>query len=171
MIDQLKELDETNTIIIINDDIIDFAETDQSKIVSVKICSVDDNEFVILELEDLYIVSHNFDIDPRYYVYQIMDSGSIEDLEQDGYFFLTEEMEFRSKIVNKEDNKTHIYKYSDVGAVYELAEDNCDNPIESICEYNSSSHHLSNMLVIKYSDETLLILQGFEVFEEDLEIE
>ena len=167
MIDQLKEMGDGDLITITNEDAIDFVETDQSEIVFIKTCATDDNEFVILELNDFYLVSHNFDTDPRYYIYQILNSGSVEDLEQDGYFFLTEDMEFRSKIVNKEDNKSHTYKHSEVGAVYELTT-NDESQIESICEYYSSSHCLSNMLVIKNIDETLLILQGVEISEDEL---
>lgn len=170
MIDQLKELKERSTISIENTDAIDFLETEQSTLVNINICSIDDSEFIILELDDFYFVSHNFDIDPRYYLYQIINSGSIEDLEQDGYLFLNEDMEFRSKIVNKENTKPIIYKHSDIGAVYELTENNSDNPIESLCEYYSTSNYLTNMLIIKKEDE-LIILQGMEVSETDFKLE
>jgi hypothetical protein len=121
-------------------------------------------------MEDSYLVAHNFDTDPRYFIYQVFDSGSAEDLEQDGYYFLTEDQDFRNKIVFRDDNRSHVYKHSEIGAVYDILDETNEISI-SLCEYVSNSHELSNLLVIKQEDDELLILQGIEIDQEDITID
>lgn len=170
MIDQLKEIEKGTFFAFNNEEVISLAETDEAEVSSVKLYSTDENELVVIELDETYLVAHDFDTDPRYFFYQILDSGAIEDLENDGYYFLNEEQDFRNKIVCRDDSRGHIYKHSEVGIVYDM-EDHEEETI-SICEYISNSHELSHILVIKNDEEdNLLILQGIEINEEDFEID
>lgn len=169
MIEQLKDLEDGSLVVFDHDDVTAMSSTDQMEVTGVKVCAADENEFVIVELDDYYLVAHNFDTDPRYFFYQVLDSGTAEDLENDGYYFLTEDQDFRSKIVCRDDNRGHVYKHSEVGAVYEMAVQTDDQEeIMSLCEYISNTHELTHMIVIKSEeDEDLLILQGFEISEDD----
>jgi hypothetical protein len=170
MIEQLKDLTSGTTINFDNEDIAGFTEVEQMNVTSVELYSIDDNEIVVVELDEFYIVAHNFDTEPRIYLYQILDHGTTEDLENDGYYFLTEDQDFRSKIVNRDDTRSHIYKHSEVGAVYYMSDSNGDCET-SICEYICNSHELANMLVIKKEEDELLILQGFEISADDISFE
>lgn len=173
MIEQLKDLENNQTIVFDHDDVTTISSTDELKVTEVKVCIADENEFVIVELDEYYLVAHNFDHDPRYFFYQIFDSGTAEDLENDGYYFLTEDQDFRSKIVCRDDNRGHVYKHSEVGAIYDMiAQTNDEEEAISLCEYISNTHDLSHMIVIKSEEnENLLILQGFEIGENDFTID
>jgi hypothetical protein len=115
------------------------------------------------------LVAHNFDTDPRYFFYQLLDSGTAEDLENDGYYFLTEDLDFRSKIVCRDDSRGHVYKHSEIGAVYDMTDES--DEIVSLCEYVSNTHDMTHMLVIKQDDDELVILQGIEIGEDDFTID
>jgi hypothetical protein len=151
MIEQIKELVEGMTV---------YCDDNEDIVVSVKILTdEDENDFVIVELETSYLIAHNFDNEVRYFNYQILDSGIVENLEDDGYYFLTEDEEFCNKIAFREDNKTYVYKQSEIGAVYNILDQNDEE--FSLCEYDGSS---DNLLVIKNNDD-LLVLQGVEIAE------
>lgn len=170
MLEMLKELQKGTVLEFSNEEIIDFIESDQTIVSKVDVIrSDDDMELVIVEMDYFYLITHNFDTDPRYYLYQMLDCGEIEDLEQSGYLFLTDDSDFRSKIINREEGKSHVYKHSEIGANYNLIGDTDEDEMSvSVCEYTSSSHHLSHMLVLMTNDETLKIFQGFEISEEDI---
>jgi diphthamide synthase subunit DPH2 len=170
MLEILKELQKGTILEFSNEDIIDFIESDQIGVSNVSVIQSDDDmELIIVEMDYFYLIAHNFDTDPRYYLYQMLDSGDIEDLEQNGYLFLNDDSDFRSKIVNREEGKAHVYKHSEIGAVYDLiGNDEEEETSVAICEYISSSHHLSHMLVLMANEETLKVFQGFEISEEDI---
>jgi hypothetical protein len=171
MIEQLKELEPSAIVIFDTEDVAAITDTDEMEVSEVRICAADDNEFVIVELDEFYLVAHNFDTDARYFFYQVLDSGAAEDLENDGYYFLTEEQDFRSKIVCRDESRGHVYKHSEVGAVYEMSDQNSETEeIVSLCEYISNTHDMTHMLVIKNEEDELLILQGIEITEDDFTI-
>lgn len=167
MIEQLKDLTEGTLVAFDNEDVIEIADADELVVSEVRTCLTDDNEFVIVEMDDFCLVAHNFDTDPRYFFYQLLDSGTAEDLENDGYYFLTEEQDFRSKIVCRDDSRGHVYKHSEVGALYDVAD---GEECVSLCEYVSNTHDLTHMLVIKGEDDELLIYQGIEIAEDDFTV-
>jgi hypothetical protein len=166
MIEQLKDL-EAGTTLFLGEDAAEVIGVDQTNVVSVEMCATDDGEFTIVELENQYLVAHDFDTEPKYYIYQILDSGNAKELENDGYFFLNDERDFRSKIVCKDDVSGHTYTHSEIGAIYDI--DSCE--ISAICEYTSKTHEMSHILIIKKEDEMLLILQGIEVSEDDIAVD
>jgi hypothetical protein len=173
MIDELKEIEDGSLITFDNEEI-SALTSDPIAVSSVKICNSEDNEIVIvgMEMDEYCLVAHNFDTDPRYFFYQTFDAGSAEELENDGYYFLTEEQDFRNKIVCRDDTRGHVYKHSEIGAVYEMvvATDDDDEEIISVCEYTSNTHEMTHMLVIKREDDDLIILQGFEISEDDFQL-
>ena len=175
MIEDLK-ISEDKTIFFTEDNLTTFIGQDQANIQEVHSYSIEDGEIVMCELDDeFYLVAHNFESDPRYFIYQVIDTGSQDDLEKSGYHFISEDEEFKEKIVISDDNKLAVYKHSDVGAIYSLeSEDEIDAEI-SICEFTSPSNYLSHILIERVEhdrhDIDVTIYQGFELDEDDFELD
>lgn len=170
MIEEFKNLQPEDTIVFADDQVIDFFEEEELTVTGVRIYSSDDDtEMVIVEMDEFYLVAHNFESDEKCFVYQLIDEGETGDLEDEGYKFLNEDDDFRHKIVIREDGKTFVYHPSDTGAIYGLSRERADNDSDepqevSICEFTSSSARLGYIL-IEREDDKAYIMQGFEVEE------
>jgi len=167
MIEELKNLQPEDTITFTDDQVIDFFEGEELTVTRVRVYSSDDAEMVVVEMDEFYLVAHNFESDEKCFVYQLVDEGNTADLEDEGYKFLNEDDDFRHKIVIREDGKAFVYHPSDTGAIYGLTRERADNdsseePQEvSICEFVSLSARLGNIL-IEREDDCAYIMQGFE---------
>jgi hypothetical protein len=174
MIEELKTLEVDDTIIFSDEQVIDFFEDEEMTVTGIRVYKVDDNEMIVVEMDEFYLIVHNFQSEETCYVYQLVDEGDTGDLEDDGYKFLNEEDDFRHKIVIREEGKTQVYHHSDTGAIYDLTrerdDEGSDEPVEvSLCEFISHSGRLTHIL-IEREDERALIMQGFEIDEDALEL-
>ncbi len=174
MIEELKNLQPEDTIFFNDDQVVDFLESEEMSVTGVRVYSIDDTEMVVIEMDEFYLVAHNFESDEKCFIYQLIDEGDTSDLEDEGYKFLNEDDDFRHKIVIREEGKTHVFHHSDTGAIYgltrERTEDDSDEPEEvSICEFQSSSARFMNIL-IEREDDCAYIMQGFEIEEDSFEL-
>lgn len=172
MIEELKALQPDDVIFLSEDDVIDFTGTDELTVTGVRVYTSEDNELVMVEMDDFYLVAHNFQTDEQYFIYQLVDEGEVSDLEENGYKFLNDDDDFRHKIVNREDGKAHVFVHSETGAVYGMTktrDDDGEDQEVSLCEYRSQSARYSNIL-IEQEEGFTRICQGFEIGEGDFEI-
>lgn len=175
MIDELKNLKVEDTIFFPNDQVADFFEEEELTVTGIKTYSSDDAEMVIVEMDEFYLVVHNFESEEKCFAYQLVTEGNTGDLEDEGYKFLNDDDDFRHKIVIREEGKTFIYHPSDAGAIYGLTRERTDNDSEeepqevAICEYIANSARLEHIL-IEREDDNAYILQGFEIGEDDFEL-
>jgi hypothetical protein len=169
MIEELKNLQPEDTILFTDEQVLEFFEEEELTVTCVKVYSIDEAEMVIVEMEDLFLIAHNFQEDEKLFAYQLVNKGSPSDLEEEGFKFLSEDDDFRHKIVIREDGKAYSYRPSETGAIYNLNLENGDSQETSICEFLSSSARL-NQIIIEYDGENARILQGIEINEESFEI-
>lgn len=171
MIEEFKNLKTEDTVVFVDEDVTDFLEHEELTVTGVRIYSLDDTEMVIVEMDEFYLVAHNFESEEKLFIYQLVDEGTTWGLEEEGFKFLNEDDDFRHKVVIREDGKSFVYHPSDTGAIYGLTrelndEDNEGEPQEvSICEFYSSSARL-NQILIEREDDKACILQGFEITED-----
>jgi hypothetical protein len=172
MIEEFKNMQSDCIIKFSNESVIDFLEEEELTVTGVKVYSSDDDtEMVIIEMDDFYLVAHNFESEEKCFIYQLVDEGTTNELEDEGYRFLNDDDDFRHKIVIREDGKSFTYHPSDTGAIYGLTrerEDNeSDEPQEvAICEFVSNTARLDHIL-IEREDDLAFIMQGLEINEED----
>lgn len=171
MIEELKNLQIEDTIFFSNDQVVDFFEEEELTITDIKIYSSEDAEMIAIEMNEFYLIVHNFESDEKYFAYQLVTEGNTEDLEGEGYKFLNEDDDFRHKIVIRDDGKTSVYHPSDTGAIYGLTKEKRNNDSEevAVCEYFANSDKLEYIL-IERGDDSACIFQGFEIKETDFEL-
>lgn len=167
MIEELKELQSDDIIILLEDEAIEFTGMEEMTVTGVRVYTSDDSELVMVEMDDFYLVAHNFQSEEQYFIYQLVDEGDVSDLEDNGYKFLNEDDDFRHKIVNREEGKAHVFTHSETGAIYGLTktrDDEGDDQEVSLCEYKSNSAQYNHIL-IEQEDGHTRICQGFEITE------
>lgn len=174
MIDELKNLQVEDTIFFTNDQAIDFFEEEELSVTGIKIYSSDDSEMVIVEMDEFFLVAHNFESDEKFFAYQLIAEGETGELEDEGYKFLNDDDDFRHKIAIREDGMTVVYHPSDAGAIYGLSKEKTDSDSDepnevAICEYVTNSELLEYIL-IEREDDCASIMQGFEIEEKDFKI-
>jgi hypothetical protein len=174
MIEELKNLQAEDTIIFKHDQVIDLFEGEEMTVTGVRVYTSDDCEMVVVEMDEFYLVAHNFQSDEMCFVYHLVDEGDIGSLEDTGYKLLNEDDDFRHKIVIRDEGKTLVYHHSDTGAIYGLTRERIDDesgePQEvSLCEFKSNSSRM-NYILIEREDEYAQIMQGFEVKKKYIEL-
>lgn len=168
MIEDIKETQVEDVICFTDEDAIDFLGEEELVVSDVRNYVSDDNELVVIDMDEFFLVVHNFQSEEKYFLYQLIDEGNVDELEQSGFKLFNEDDEFRHKIVNREDGKAHVFNYSEVGAIYSLTKEE-DGDESSFCEYTSNSAQYDHILVEK-EDENIRLLQGFEIDENCFEV-
>lgn len=164
MMEELKELQEDSVVFFTNEEAVELFDGEEMRVTGVKVYSTDDGEMVVVEMDEFYLVAHNFQSEEAYYVYRLVDSG--EDLEDEGYKFLKDDGDFCQRIaIRNEEGKAQVYHHSDVGPLYGVTRDDAE---VSLCEFQSNSADLTHILIEK-DDDGASIMQGFEISEDDFQ--
>jgi hypothetical protein len=169
MLENIKDIQSDDVICFTEEDAIDFIGEEDLTVSEVRNYVADDGELVVVDMDEFYLVVHNFQSEEKYFIYLLIDEGSIEELEQGGFKFFNEDDEFRHKIVNREEGKPHVFHYSEVGAVYGLTRE-ADGDESSFCEYKSASAQYDHILVER-NEECARLMHGFEIDESWFEIQ
>lgn len=162
MLEDIKEIQPEDVLHFTEESAIDFLGEEELSVSEVRNYTQDDNELIVVEMDEFCLVVHNFQSEEKYFLYSIIDEGSVEDLEDGGFKLFNENDEFRHKIVNREEGKTHVFRHSEVGAIYEMTKDESEE--SSLCEYTSSSAQFDHILVERNENKTR-IMHGFEIDE------
>lgn len=167
MIDELRTLEQDDTLIFLSSQACDFTEAEEMIVTEVRSYYNDDGEIVVVEMDDCCLICHNFQSEEQYYLYRLVDEGLTGDLEDEGYKFLNADDDFRSKIiVRDEDARPFVFNHSDTGAIYEIEEE------VSLCEYAQTGNFLPlrNYIFIEKERDYAKIMKGFEIKEDDFKL-
>lgn len=174
MIEEIKELNPDDTITIEDESVEEFTGQTTFTVSEVRIYSNDDCEIVLVGLDEFYLIIHSVENNPRYFMYELQESGTVEDLIEEGYNYINDDDDFRKKIVIREEGKTNIFKHSELGAIYDLNVDRDDEAEQepysvSICEYISNNAYMPNIFIERVDDDAN-IFTGFEIEEDVIEL-
>lgn len=163
MLDYIKNLKIGNTVTFKNADFIDFVGNSKVKVTDIHSYSQDDIEITLILLDEYCLGAHCIEGVEKYYLYEITETDSIENLESEGFSAVNDENDFLRKITLRDDDCT--YRQSNIGAMYDLTIERFEptEPSElAVCEYINRTCTMSHLLIERV-DEELFIYHGFSI--------
>lgn len=166
MFETLKELSKKDRFSIDDKNVISMCGEEDFTVHETRLYTQDEGELLIIDVNDYYLIAHNFGGDSRYYFYEINESGTIEDLEELGFRLLDDDNEYKERFKIKA-TKPILCKIH-YGPIYNLSQDGNDGEI-NFCEYRTSNKQFP-VLAMEENEDIITLYQGIRISESNIVI-